>query len=132
MSEPFRLPIYVDPQPEMAPEPAQTSEDLSYPSWAVRPRTRGDCLKGGPDEQRPCPWITCAYHPYIEISDRGRVDVDVSAMKNTCVLDVADDDGATLEEIGDMFGVTRERIRQLEESGLRRLRKRGVILYLGE
>ena len=34
------------------------------------------------------------------------------------------DDRKTLEEIGEQFGVTRERIRQIEELALRKLRKR--------
>jgi len=34
------------------------------------------------------------------------------------------DDRKTLEEIGEQFGVTRERIRQIEEFALRKLRKR--------
>ncbi|KKN12110.1 hypothetical protein LCGC14_1019810 [marine sediment metagenome] len=32
--------------------------------------------------------------------------------------------GRTLEEVGRIFGVTRERIRQLEAAGLRKLRRR--------
>ena len=34
------------------------------------------------------------------------------------------DERKTLEEIGEQFGVTRERIRQIEEIALRKLRKR--------
>ena len=34
------------------------------------------------------------------------------------------DDRKTLEEIGEQFGVTRERIRQIEEIALKKLRKR--------
>lgn len=32
----------------------------------------------------------------------------------SCVLDVADRGGATLEEVADIIGVSRERIRQIE------------------
>jgi len=43
-------------------------------------------------------------------------------MPETCALDVADRGGATLGEVGSVLGVTRERVRQLEERALRRLR----------
>jgi RNA polymerase primary sigma factor len=41
----------------------------------------------------------------------------------------------TLEEIGDMFNLTRERVRQIKEKGIRRLRQtsrsRALKQYLG-
>jgi hypothetical protein len=45
-----------------------------------------------------------------------------------CVLELANRRGAmTLEEIGDIFGVSRERIRQIENSAIKKLkRRRGV------
>ena len=130
----YKLPIYVEPQPVAAPSLVVAEpEDDSYPEWAERPRTRADCLKGGPDEERPCPWITCRWHLYVDVSHRGRLDVEVTEMKHTCVLDVADDGGLTLEEIGDLMGVTRERIRQLEAQILGKLKKRGNLrTFLGE
>ncbi len=39
-------------------------------------------------------------------------------MKESCVLDVADRGGITLEEVGDALGLTRERVRQIETRGL--------------
>jgi DNA-directed RNA polymerase sigma subunit (sigma70/sigma32) len=44
-------------------------------------------------------------------------------MKETCVLDIADNGGLTLEEIGELVGVTRERIRQIEELALKKAAK---------
>lgn len=42
----------------------------------------------------------------------------------TCVLDcVSGENTHTLEEVGDMFGVTRERIRQIESRGRRKLKE---------
>jgi transcriptional regulator len=41
-----------------------------------------------------------------------------------CVLDIADQGELTLEEIGKLTGVTRERVRQIEEKALRKLARR--------
>jgi Sigma-70, region 4 len=74
------------------------------------PRIRGDCLEGGVNAARPCPWIGCRYNI-----------VEARPDQATCALDVADQGGITLEEVGDLLGVTRERIRQIEAHGLRLL-----------
>lgn len=73
------------------------------------PRVRGDCLPGGSNEVRPCPWNTCRYH--------------VEHPEVSCALDVADRGGATLEEVGEYIGVTRERIRQIEAGLMLKLKK---------
>ena len=75
-----------------------------------RPRTRGDCVDG----PRPCPWRTCRYH----LADMLR-----RASEESCALDVADRGGATLEELGEILGVTRERVRQLEAAALFKVRR---------
>ena len=92
-----------------------------------RPVTRADCLHGE-HAQRPCPWISCARHLYLDVDpDTGSVkvnfpDVAVEDMPETCSLDVADRGGITLEEVGAILNLTRERIRQLETRGLGKLR----------
>ena len=43
-------------------------------------------------------------------------------MAETCALDVADRGGITLEEVGEILNLTRERIRQVEVKGLQKLR----------
>ena len=43
-------------------------------------------------------------------------------MTETCALDVADRGGITLEEVGTLLNLTRERIRQVERSGIDQLR----------
>jgi hypothetical protein len=40
--------------------------------------------------------------------------IDVSEMRTSCALDVADDGGTTLDGVGALMNLTRERIRQIE------------------
>jgi DNA-directed RNA polymerase sigma subunit (sigma70/sigma32) len=42
-------------------------------------------------------------------------------MVESCALDVADRGEHTLNEVGEMLGVSRERVRQIEEQALRKL-----------
>ncbi len=52
------------------------------------------------------------------------------SLEYSCVLDLADRRDATLEEIGLVMGVTRERVRQIEVKALRRVshwRKRHLL-----
>jgi DNA-directed RNA polymerase sigma subunit (sigma70/sigma32) len=49
---------------------------------------------------------------------------------SVCVLDEADKGGLTLEEIAEMFGLTRERIRQVEALALAKLKRRGTLHVL--
>jgi hypothetical protein len=49
---------------------------------------------------------------------------DPRKMTDTCALDVAGIGQHTLGEIGEIFGLTRERIRQIEEKALVKLRLR--------
>lgn len=91
---------------------------------AGRPKSRKECAKG----PRPCPWVSCKYHLYLDVNpETGSIklnfpDKDVWEMGNTCALDVADRGGITLEDVGDILNLTRERIRQVEVRGLQKLR----------
>jgi len=93
---------------------------------AMRPRTRGDCV-GGP---RPCPFVSCSHHLYLDVNeDTGAIKLNHPGkepweLAETCSLDVADRGGSTLEEIAAFLGLTRERIRQIEERALRGIRWR--------
>jgi hypothetical protein len=84
-----------------------------------RPATRGDCEGNA----RPCPFVSCKHHLYLDVSPKtGAIhlnfpDLDPDELAETCALDVADRGGVTLEEVGDLMNLTRERIRQLEKSG---------------
>lgn len=88
-----------------------------------KPRTRAECR----DMDRPCPFVSCKYHLYIDVHPvRGSIklnfpDVEVWEMTDTCALDVADRGGITLEEVGEIMNLTRERVRQVETAGLSKL-----------
>lgn len=89
------------------------------PPTASRPRTRGDCADG----PRPCPWVGCRHHLAIEVGAGGSLklnfpDLEVHEMGETCSLDVADRGAVTLHEAGVHVGLTRERVRQIENSAL--------------
>jgi hypothetical protein len=97
---------------------------LLYPEMDVdRPRTRAECV----DAPRPCPFVSCKHHLYLDVSARtGAIklnfpDLEVWEMAETCALDVADRGGTTLEEVGAIMNLTRERIRQVEVKGLAKL-----------
>lgn len=89
-----------------------------------RPQTREDCL----NRTRPCPWVSCKYHLYLDVNPTtGSIKINfphlnVWEMTHTCALDVADRGGITLEEVGQILNLTRERIRQVEVRGLGKLR----------
>ena len=88
-----------------------------------RPRHRGDCA----GQERPCPWVSCRHHLALEINPQtGSIklafpDIEVWEMAETCALDLADRGGMTLEEVGAVLNVTRERVRQIEGRGRRLL-----------
>jgi hypothetical protein len=89
----------------------------------VKPQTRGECGNG----ERPCPFVSCKHHLYLDVSAKtGAIklnfpDLEVWQMNETCALDVSDRGGTTLEEVGAIMNLTRERIRQVEVKGLAKL-----------
>ena len=89
-----------------------------------RPQTRGQCK----EDVRPCPYVSCKHHLYLDVNpETGSIklnfpDLEVWEMKDTCSLDVADRGGITLEEVGEILNLTRERIRQVEVRGLLKLK----------
>lgn len=88
-----------------------------------KPRARSECLEG----PRPCPFVSCKYHLYIDVSPRtGAIklnfpDLEVWDLGESCALDVADRGGTTLEDVGAIMNLTRERIRQVEVKALAKL-----------
>jgi hypothetical protein len=98
---------------------------LMYPPVDIpRPTTREECR----GEARPCPWVACKHHLYLDINpETGSIkinfpDLEPWELSHTCALDVAERGGITLEEVGEIMNLTRERIRQVEVRGLLKLK----------
>ena len=89
-----------------------------------RPGSRKECATG----PRPCLYVACKYHLYLDVNpETGSIkvnfpDKEVWELEETCALDVAQRGGITLEEVGDILNLTRERVRQVEVSGLTKLK----------
>lgn len=96
-----------------------------------RPKTRGECL----DMPRPCPFVGCRHHLYLDVSPAGslmivRPDVAPWELRESCSLDVAERGAVTLEEVGEVLNVTRERSRQIEIRGLINMRRAAKVAGL--
>ena len=97
---------------------------LLYPETDYyKPKTRAQCIDG----PRPCPYVSCKHHLFLDISSKtGAIklnfpDLDLWEMGESCALDVADRGGTTLEDVGAIMNLTRERIRQVEVRALAKL-----------
>ena len=97
---------------------------LQYPGDVGRPKQRGECQ----NTERPCPFVSCEHHLYLDVNPQSGAiklnfpHLEVWQMAETCALDVADRGGITLEEVGAILNLTRERIRQVEVRGLAKIR----------
>ena len=98
---------------------------LLYPEMDYeKPQTRAECMDG----ERPCPYVSCKHHLYLDVNpNTGSIklnfpDLEVWEMSESCALDIADRGGLTLEEVGDIVNLTRERVRQVEMRGLLKLK----------
>lgn len=85
-----------------------------------RPTTREDC-KTVP---RPCPFVGCKHNLFLDVSRDGKaIKFNFPQMEpgdmpsdRCCALDVAGRYPRTLEEVGGLMNLTRERVRQIEEA----------------
>ena len=90
-----------------------------------RPKNRGECRT----DQRPCPYVSCRYHLYLDVNTKnGSIKfnfphLNVWELPASCALDVAEEGGLTLDEVGQLLNLTRERIRQFTNSASARLRE---------
>ena len=97
--------------------------------WYERPVTRADCVDG----PRPCAFVSCKFHLYLDVKDETQSiklnfpHIEVWEMEHSCSLDVAERGGLTLEQVGAIMNLTRERIRQVEGAGMEKLRRTGLI-----
>lgn len=123
---------------ELALRTKLTLADLEYD----KPVFRSDCRDaatnarfGGPrvdgcNAERPCPWVRCKHHLYLDVNpETGSIklnfpDLEVWELGESCALDVAETGGTTLESVGELLNLTRERIRQVE---FRALLQTGVL-----
>jgi hypothetical protein len=109
---------------KLTPEEREQTEATLKELEHLRPSSREDCRMG----DRPCPFVSCKYHLYLDVNPHtGSIklnfpDLAVWELTETCSLDVADRGGITLEEVGELLNLTRERIRQVEAAGLEKLR----------
>lgn len=96
-----------------------------------RPRRRSDCRHA----YRPCPFVGCKYNLWMDVRQQSQRKNYVPSIKpnypdkapwdmspgRSCVLDIAEAGGLTLEEVGELISLTRERVRQIEGIALEKL-----------
>lgn len=109
--------------PATPPAPA-----VSLVALDARPTLRSECRHAS----RPCPWVSCEEHALLaavsgplgsELTDDQLVEL-LTEMPYSCLADIVEERTLTLDEVAAVFGVTRERVRQLEDKGLTHLRFR--------
>lgn len=96
-----------------------------------RPSTREECR----GMERPCPFVGCKFNLYLDVNpETGSVKLNFPDREPwkmradaSCALDVAARGGVTLEEVGQILNLTRERVRQVEVRVLHKLKLDGEI-----
>ena len=108
---------------------AKAQRRAPFPADHWRPQTRADCEK----VQRPCPYVSCRYNLFLDVAPNGSLRLPytespeaVLGRTHSCALDLAAEGGRTLEEVGKMQAITRERVRQIEESAREKVK---TLLY---
>lgn len=108
---------------QLAREARRNSEEVEY-LHNGRPKVRGDCIAG----PRPCPWVGCRYHLYLDVNpENGSIKfnfphIDPMELEVSCSLDVTDEEGTTLDEVGAYMNLSRERIRQVEVQTVKKMK----------
>lgn len=114
-------PLTVHPLPlsqEERIEHAAEMEELSAPRSIPE-----SCPDG------PCPLVSCRHHLWMDVMPNGNIklnfpDLEPWEMEETCSLRVAEDGSHTLEEVGALLNLTRERVRQIEEGAMQVFKRR--------
>lgn len=123
---PLPFEIVIRPSPEIIADPT------AIYLVRIRPETRGDCLAGGVNEERPCPWVSCDNHMAHAFPDlMNDPEFSVSWLDHTCVLDIIDgaytgprdgDEGLTAASISRVLYTDRKEIDQLLRRGIEKMR----------
>ncbi len=106
-------------------ERRELKEEVRKLPILFRPTSRGHCKDG----IRPCPYVGCRHHLYLDVTNTGNIlynfpDLEPEDLEETCALDVADQGGAILETVGALMNITRERVRQLQNIALDKLKRK--------
>lgn len=107
----------------------QEGIELVDDMWYDRPKSRAECVDG----MRPCPFVSCKFHLYLDVKEETKSiklnfpHLEVWELEHTCSLDVSEQGGLTLEDVGHILNLTRERVRQVEVAGIEKLRASGVV-----
>lgn len=92
-----------------------------------KPRTRAECGK-----QRPCPWISCKYHLYLDVNpQRGRITINYPnippwEMENSCVLDLIETSRGEMisKKIGEKaLNMSRQAVCIIVLNGIRKIKR---------
>lgn len=111
----------------------RAGSELTHPAGAKRPRVRADCAV----VPRPCPWVSCRHHLFLDVNENGSLRLNFPGLEvadlplGGCALDAAEDGARTLDELGVLLNLTRERSRQLEVLALARLEAAATEAGLG-
>lgn len=140
-SDPYTCREPLDTRRTIQPEDLyrEVVEDAEWSIEFVRPKRVAECPPGP-----YCPFVGCQFHLYLDVNpETGNITynhpgLNVWELEECCVLKALEkklgthEDGYTLEEVGRFMGLTRERVRQIEEEWIDRVRTRAASGSLGE
>ena len=100
------------------------AEDLiDDPAW-VDSRQPGELPVDGWNAARPCPFLDCRYH--LLNGSRGPAKKrELDQLTHACSLQAAEDGPRTQEQVGELMGINRHRVSDIETAALAKLRRLG-------
>lgn len=114
---------------------APLAPDVAAQLEAERPHVRGDCLPGGKNEMRPCPFVSCRYHLWADVgTEKGSIKLNfphieverLTEMVHTCALDVADGGETPVEDLSALMNLGVERVRQVTAIAIQEMKRAHV------